>query len=332
MKARSPMPLEKSRKRKSARKPDPRGPARADPNVAVEIAGVRLSHPDKVLYPDEGVTKRDLAQYYVAVAAAMLPHLRDRPLTMVRCPSGPAKTCFYQKHPSEGAFGPLQRVAIAEKEGRGTYLIANDLPGLIALVQMDVLEIHLWSATRRSLERPDRVIFDLDPDEGLAWERVGAAALTLRTLLAEMGLDSFIKATGGKGLHVVLPIAPRYGWDEIKLFARGVAQDLARRAPAEFTATLSKAARRGKIFIDYLRNQRGATAIAPYSARAKPTAPVAMPLAWAEVEQGWHSDRFTVKTLPDWQERLRRDPWNGFFALKQRLPASILRRLRAAGK
>ena len=298
---------------------------------ATEVAGVRLTHPDKLLYPEAGISKLDLARYYERVAAAMLPHLRGRPLTMVRCPEGCTGKCFYQKHPGDYAPPSLERIPIEEQEGRTIYLIAEDVAGLVSLVQMSVLEIHLWNATRSALETPDRVIFDLDPDEGLAWERVGAAAVEVRDLLAEMGLESFVKTTGGKGLHVVMPLQPRYGWDEVKLFARSVAAELVRRAPAAYTATLSKKARGGKIFIDYLRNQRGATAVAPYSARARAGAPVAVPLTWAEVEKGWRSDRFTIATLPDRLAKLRRDPWQGMLGMKQKLPAGVLRKLRAAG-
>jgi bifunctional non-homologous end joining protein LigD len=294
------------------------------------VAGVRLSHPDKVLYAEQALTKLDLARYYVAIASHMLPHLRGRPLTLVRCPEGRQRSCFYQKHIAEGLAAELSRIEIAEKDGTGTYLIAEDAAGLVALVQMGVLEIHVWGSTRRALERPDRIVLDLDPDEGLPWDRVVEAALATRGLLAEMGLQSFAKATGGKGLHVVVPIRPKHDWDEIKLFSRAIAQELVRRAPQSYTASLAKKARRGKVFVDYLRNQRGATAIAPFSARAKPGATVAAPLDWQEVEAGLRGDRFTVTNLPERLASLAEDPWRGMTGLRQPIPAAIARQLRGA--
>lgn len=308
----------------------PRAGAAARPADA-GVAGLRLTHPDKLLYPEPGITKRDLAEYYLAVADWMLPHLRGRPLTLLRCPDGQAGDCFYQKHPGEGAPAALARIAVDEKEGRTQYFLAEDVEGLVALVQMGALELHVWGSTRQALERPDRMIFDLDPDEGLAWPRVVAAALAVRDLLAELELVSFVKSTGGKGLHVVVPLAPHHDWATIKGCARGVAEELVRRAPAAFTATLSKTARRGRIFIDYLRNQRGATAVAPYSPRARPTAPVATPLTWAEVEKGTRPDRFTVATLPARLRKLRHAPWQEMPALAQPLPQAALRRLGTMG-
>ena len=311
---------------KAAAAPPPA--AKASRGGAVEIASVRLTHPDKVLYPDKRITKLDLARYYVAVAEHMLPHVQGRPLTLVRCPDGEGKKCFYQKHPGDSAPDALQRIEIEEKEGRTTYLIADDSAGLVSLVQMGALEIHLWGSTRKKLEQPDRIIFDLDPDVGLKWDRVVEGALAVRDLLAEMGLETFVKGTGGKGLHVVLPVKPKYDWDEIKSFAHAVAGEMVRRQPDSYTPSLPKKARHGKIFIDYLRNQRGATAIAPYSARAKPGASVAAPLSWKEVEGGTRGDAFTIATLPDRLKRLRRDPWETLFEVKQQIPAAMMRKLR----
>ncbi|HUK61358.1 MAG TPA: DNA ligase D [Stellaceae bacterium] len=293
-----------------------------------EIAGVRLTHPEKILYPEAGITKLDLAQYYVAVADAMLPHVKGRPLTLLRSPDGVGGKHFYQKHPGDSAPDALGRIEIDEKEGRTIYLLADDVAGLVALVQMGVLEIHLWGSTKRAIEKPDRIIFDLDPDEGLAWDHVVEGAIRVRDLLAEMGLETWPKTTGGKGLHVVLPVRPHFEWDAIKAFSHAVADELVRRHPDAYTGTLSKRARHGRIFIDYLRNQRGATAIAPFSARAKPQAPVAMPLTWREVEAGVRADAFTVRTAPERLKKLRRDPWEGLLECRQSLPAAVMRKFR----
>jgi bifunctional non-homologous end joining protein LigD len=260
----------------------------------------------------------------------MLRELRGRPLTLVRCPEGYDKECFYQKHATKAVPAALERLDIPEGRDAGIHLLANDLRGLLSLVQMGVLEIHVWGSTRRALDRPDRVVFDFDPDEGLAWPRVVEAAFTMRHLLGELGLESFAKASGGKGLHVVVPLRPQLDWDEIKAFSKAMADEMARREPAAFTTTMAKKSRRGRIFIDYLRNQRGATAIAAYSARARPGAPVAAPLSWKEVEDGVRSDAFTIATLPGRVASLSRDPWADLAGVKQSVPAALRRKLRAA--
>ena len=300
------------------------------PRDDAAVAGFRLTNAEKVLYPEDGITKLDLARYYEAVADRILPEIAGRPLTLVRCPEGYRGQCFYQKHANKTVPAALHRIEVPEKNGHATYLTADDLPGLLSLVQLGVLEIHVWGAKRPQLERPDRVVFDFDPDAGLAWERVTAAALELRGLLDEIGLECFVKTTGGKGLHVVLPLRPRRDWDEIKAFAKAVAQEMARRQPEAYTVSLAKKARGGRIFIDYLRNQQGATAIAAYSVRARPHATVAVPLAWQEVEAGIRSDAFTIATLPKRLAGLKRDPWGDIETVKQALPAALARKLRGA--
>jgi bifunctional non-homologous end joining protein LigD len=299
--------------------------AKSDDQTA-EVAGVRLTHPGRVLYPDQGLTKLDLARYYQAVAGRLLPHLRDRPLSLVRCPSGRATECFYQKHLGAGFPRSVRRVRIREKDGgTGAYGVANSLAAVVALVQMGVLEIHAWGARRDRLERPDRLIFDLDPDEGLPWERVAAAAFELRDRLAELGLRSFLKTTGGKGLHLVVPLLRRHRWDEIHAFGAAVAADLVRRRGEAYVSTAAKEKRRGKIFLDYLRNTRGATAVAPYSTRARPGAPVSTPLAWDELTPDLRSDRYTVANLPTRLAALASDPWEGFGAVRQSITRAMTR-------
>jgi bifunctional non-homologous end joining protein LigD len=226
----------------------------------------------------------------------------------------------------------VKRVRLTEKEGgtAGIYLYVDDKAGLLSLVQMGVLEIHVWGTRVSDIEHPDRVVMDLDPDEGLPWERVVAGAVTLRRMLDDIGLESFVKGTGGKGLHVVVPLRPRHDWVEIKAFSKWLAEELVQREPNAYTAVMAKKKRHGKIFIDYLRNQRGANAIVAYSARARPNAPVAAPLTWKEVEDGVRSDAFTVRTLPERLAALAQDPWEELGRVKQSLTAAVLRKLPAA--
>jgi bifunctional non-homologous end joining protein LigD len=284
------------------------------------VAGVHLTHPDRVLYPDEGITKRELARFYEEIADWILPHLRSRPTALVRCPEGVTGSCFYQKHVRISAPETLRRVEIREKVKAGEYLVVDDLPGLIGLVQMDILEIHTWNSRYERLEQPDRIVFDLDPAEDVAWRRVPDAARLLREELRAMGLESFVKTTGGKGLHVVVPIAPGPSWDECVEFSRSMAQRIAGERPREFVATASKARREGRIFIDYLRNLRGATAVSAYSTRARPGAPVSTPLRWQELEPRLRSDQYTVRNLQRRLSALREDPWEGWDRLRQTLP------------
>ena len=290
---------------------------------SITFEGVRLTHPDRILYPDRGITKLALAQYYAAVKDWAVPQIAHRPLTLVRCPDGQAGQCFYQKHLSSGVPDVVGRIEIPEKSGSETYPVIDNLAGLIAMVQMGVLEIHLWGSTVDKLETPDRIIFDFDPDEGLPWERVTAAAIEMREALLGIGLQSFVKTTGGKGLHVVAPVAPKLGWDAIKEFSKWVAERFVAAYPDRFTSNMAKRARSGRIYIDYLRNGRGATAIAPYSARARAGATVATPLFWEEVEKGVKPDGFTVTSLPQRLARLKSDPWAEMPTLRQSIGAKI---------
>lgn len=297
------------------------------PSVSLSAApsnrapAVPLSHPDKVLYPEPGLSKRDLAEYYLSVADRMLPEIAGRPLTLLRCPHGQHRDCFYQKHADDSASSAILRVSIPEKGKPAEYMAVDTREGLLALTQMNVLEIHVWGARRTRLTRPDRVVFDLDPDAGLPWEAVPRAAARLHERLLDLGLQSFLRTTGGKGLHVVMPLVRRHDWDQVKSFARAVAVEMVHRYPGEYTATLSKAARRGKLFIDYLRNGQGSTAIASYSTRAHPRATVAVPLAWEELETV-RSDAFTVTDLATRLEST--DPWAELGTVRQSLTKPIL--------
>ncbi len=293
----------------------------AVPPDASQVAGVRITHPERVLYPPQDITKLDLARFYESIAEWILPHLRGRPTSLVRCPEGLAKECFYQKHVGVWAPAALRRVRIQEKKKVGEYLVVDDLAGLIGLVQIGTLEIHTWNCVFERLERPDRLIFDLDPADDVAWPDVVKAARTLRGHLQGMGLESFIKTTGGKGFHLVVPLENGPGWDDCLAFSRRVAEDLARDAPRSFTADVAKSERHGRIYIDYLRNLRGATAVAAFSTRARRGAPVSTPIAWDELGPRLRADHFTVSNLPRRLSSLRRDPWEDYARTRQRLPA-----------
>jgi bifunctional non-homologous end joining protein LigD len=298
-----------------------RPPSAAAPRNDDSVAGVRLTHPDRVLYPGQGTTKRDLALFYEAIAEWIVPHLADRPTTLVRCPEGLQKPCFYQKHTGTWAPESLRRVRIKEQKKTGEYLVADTLAGLVGLVQIGILEIHTWSSKTAHLEQPDRLVFDLDPDPAVPWARVIDAARLLRDRLAREKLASFVKTTGGKGLHVVVPIAPERSWDDCALFASRFSEAIVRDFPGEYVATMSKAKRKGKIFIDHLRNVRGATSVAAYSTRAKPGAPVSAPLRWDELDEKTGPAHFTIANLLPRLARLRADPWKDYWTSRQRLPS-----------
>ncbi len=303
--------------------PRERAPAGSEVKANPGRTRVRLTHPDRVLWPELGLTKADLAAYYESVAELMLPHVVGRPLAIVRCPRGRSEPCFFQKHASSSLPKAIRGVPVGEKKGGAAHLMIDDLDGLLSLVQLGALEIHPWGARADRLERPDRVVFDLDPGPGIEWRQVVDAALGLRQTLASLALTSFVRTSGGKGLHVLLPLERRTSWDDLKAFARGVAEELVRKDPKRYVATASKARREKRIFIDWLRNARGATAIAPYSTRAREGAPVAAPLAWEELGKIRKSDAFDVRGM---QERIARRgvPWAGFFSVRQRIGTSLL--------
>ena len=282
---------------------------------AVPVAGVRLTHPGRVLYPDQGVTKRALAEYLVAVADRMLPHLAGRPLALVRCPGGLERPCFYQQHAGAGLPAALPRVTVPEAGGAAEHVAVAAPAHLVALAQVGVIELHPWGSRADDLEHPDRLVLDLDPGEGVPFAEVAAAAREVRERLAAAGLAGFAKTTGGKGLHVTAPLAPGQTWDAAKAFAKGLADAMAADDPRRFTAEAAKAGRGGRIYLDYLRNDRGATAVAPYSPRARRGATVAAPVAWAEVAPALDPAALTVRTVP-----ARSDTWAGFAKAAAPLP------------
>ncbi len=289
------------------------------------IAGVRVTHPDRIVYPDAGVTKRDIANFYVEVADWILPHVTRRPLSLVRCPEGQGKPCFFQKNAGRGMPDVLGRITIESDKTSTEFCVVNDVAGLIALVQMGVLEIHPWGATIDNIERPDRLIFDLDPGPEVEWSEIALAARRLRELLTDLELESFLKTTGGKGLHLVVPIARRLTWDDAKAFSRGVVERLAAQFPNDYVTKAAKNVRQNKIFLDYLRNDRGSTAVVAYSTRARSGAPVSTPLAWEELTKTTAGNTYTVKNLPARLSRLKRDPWAELLTSRQAISAKARR-------
>lgn len=293
-----------------------------DPN-ADSIGGVRITSVDKLLFSDTTITKRELAIYYQDVAPWLLPHIVRRPLVLVRCPEGQSKECFYQKHPGIGTPKHLRRIPIRESSKSEEYVVVDDVEGLISLSQIGVLEIHAWGSREDKLEQPDRLIFDLDPGPEVAWKVVVDSAKRIRDFLQELGLETFVKTTGGKGLHLVAPINRKQEWDEVKAFCKDVAHLLVAAAPDLYMATMSKAARTQKIFVDYLRNGRGATAVVPFSPRARPNAPVSTPLTWKELNPKITANHFTIENVRRRLSALTNDPWQEFGKLRQSLTGPL---------
>jgi bifunctional non-homologous end joining protein LigD len=292
--------------------------------------GFELTNLDKVLYPEQGITKGELIAYLAVVAEWMLPQLADRPLTLVRCPEGRHKPCFFQKKIFPGSPKSIGTVKLQEEDGSLVdYMKVKDMPGLVGLAQLGTLEIHTWGCHADKVERPDFMVFDLDPEVGLGWEHVALAAFDVRRRLGELGFTSFVKTTGGKGLHVCAPIKRNIDWDSFKAFTKVFADKMAADDPSKYTSNMAKAARKGRIFVDYLRNGRNATFITPFSPRARPNAPVAVPITWEELAHGVDPSAFTTKTVPARLAKLAKDPWEGIDALDQAITAASWRALGA---
>lgn len=283
--------------------------------------GVTITSPDRLLFPDAGISKRDLVAYYEAVAEHMLPQLRGRLLTLRRCPRGADKPCFVQQHPGNTLPDAVRVVAIIEESGaEGAHLYVDDLAGLLSLVQLATLEFHGWGSRVDALERPDRLVFDLDPDPDLPWRRVVEAAVTIRDNLAAVDIASWPLLSGGKGIHVVVPLAPGPDWEAAGRFARSLAETLADKHPGAYTTTSAKADRPGRIYLDTQRNERGATAIMPYSTRARAGAPVAMPVTWDELAYVKSAATFSLADCKAIEERLKGGSLAGWSGTPQRLP------------
>lgn len=289
------------------------------------VAGVAISNPDRVMYPELGIRKLELAEFYEAIAPRLLPHLRDRPLTLLHCPKGLSGDCTFMKHSKLWAPDVVRRVKIAEKKKIGDYLIIDDLAALIGVVQMDVLELHTWNTTFTRVEQPDRIVMDLDPGPKVPWAEVSKAALLLRSALKALGLLSWVKTTGGAGLHVVAPLRPELDWSECLRFSKLLALLLVKQNPKLYTTNFAKAGRQRQILIDYLRNNRTNTSVSAYSLRAKPRAPISAPLRWDELEdEALRSDQFTIRTVMKRLAQNKKDPWADYFTAKQRLTREMI--------
>ncbi len=287
-------------------------------NGADDYRGVRLTHPAREMFPGSGITKKHVAEHYVLCGARFLEHASGRPVSLIRCPEGAGEKCFFQKHGAAAAPKGLSTAKIAEKGGKaGDYLVIDDEASVISAVQISAIEFHLWGSKIDRIEKPDRLVFDLDPDESLPFRAVRDAALAIREALRELSLESFPLLTGGKGVHVVAPLRRTREWPEVKEFSRCVAMSFAKTAPTIFVAAASKARRTGRIFIDWMRNQRGATAIAPYSLRARDGAPVAAPISWNELKTIESGHAFTIATIGKRLDRASLDPWPGYAAINQ---------------
>ena len=301
-----------------------RGPARAatkgnamsTTNPTDEIV---ITHPDRVVFPDDGIRKQEVADYYRAIAPWLLPEIAGRPLSVVRCPQGAGRPCFFQKHHGQG-MRQVDSVRLREESGeQEEYLVVHDEAGLMELVPFNALEFHPWGAKADAPDLADRLVFDLDPGPDVPWKDVVAAARTVRARLEELHLESWLRTSGGKGLHVVVPLRPACPWEQVKAFAHGFADALAASEPLKFLATSSKRLRKGRVFVDYLRNSRGATSVASFSLRARPGAPVAMPMRWAELGRLKSAAQFTLRNTPARVRRLRSHPWDGIDDVEQDL-------------
>jgi bifunctional non-homologous end joining protein LigD len=296
--------------------------SRSRSRAAIEVGRVRISSADRVVYPDLGLTKSDVARYYEAVAGAMLPHLRGRPLTLFHCPEGLSGECRFMKHSKVWAPAAVRRVRIPEKAKVGEYLVVDTEEALLSVVQMDVLELHTWNSTADRVEEPDRIVLDLDPGPEVPFAEVVLAARLARDALRAIGLAAFLKTTGGAGLHVVAPIVPA-PWQECLGVARALATALSRHDPRRFTTSFARAGRERKILVDYLRNNRTNTSVAAFSTRARPGAPVSVPIAWEELSPGLRPDRYTIRSVPRRLRSLRADPWRGYDAARRPLARDV---------
>jgi bifunctional non-homologous end joining protein LigD len=287
---------------------------------------VRITHPERVVFPDTTITKGDVAAYYASIIDWLLPEIAARPLSIIRCPDGAGATCFFQKHHADKLGAHVGSILLKEKTGSDRYLYVDDPRGVLELVQMSTIEFHPWGSRIDEPEKPDRLVFDLDPAPGIGWNDLVAAARDVRARVRAHGLESFPRLTGGKGLHVVVPIRRVALWDEAKAFCERIANEMAAAKPERYLAHASKAAREGRIFIDWLRNARGATSVASFSLRARAGAPVAMPVRWEELARLGGANAFDLASALKRVKAMRWHPWGDFAKTKQALPRRQMRR------
>jgi bifunctional non-homologous end joining protein LigD len=294
---------------------------------AVPAADVRITHPERIVFPGTAITKGDVAAYYASVMEWFLPEVARRPLSVIRCPDGAGAGCFFQKHHADKLGAHVASVLLEEKSGGSDrYLYVEDARGVLELVQMNALEFHPWGSRVDDPERPDRLVFDLDPAPGVGWADLVAAAKDVRKRVEKHGLESFPRLSGGKGVHVVVPIRRGPEWAEAKAFCETIADEMAAEDPTRYLAHASKAERKGRIFIDWLRNTRGATSVASWSLRARAGAPVAMPVRWSDLAKIESPAAFDLAAAMKRAKTLRKDPWEGFAMTKQALPKRSSRR------
>jgi bifunctional non-homologous end joining protein LigD len=311
---------------KSAARPAKKPTAKRAPAAADTLGGIRITHPERVVFPGTALTKGDVAAYYAAVMDWLLPEIEDRPLSIIRCPDGAGATCFFQKHHADKLGAHVGSILLKEKTGSDRYLYIDDPRGVLELVQMNALEFHPWGSRIDEPEMPDRLVFDLDPAPGIGWSDLVTAAKDVRARMRAHGLESFPRLSGGKGVHVVVPIRRGPDWDQAKAFCERIADEMAQDQPERYLATASKAAREGRIFIDWLRNARGATSVASFSLRARAGAPVAMPIKWEELARIRSPAAFDLVAALKRVKAMRAHPWGDFAKTKQSLSRSSTRR------
>lgn len=319
------MPTRSRSERPASRRPSPkakrserRAPRAGDSSATV--VGVRISHADRVIYPDLEMSKIEFARYFERIADWIVPHVAGRPLTLVHCPAGIAAPCNFLKHAK--AWGPsaLRRVQIQEKTKIGEYLVADSIEAVVSLAQMGIVEIHTWNSTADDIERPNRIVWDLDPGPEVLWQQVVKAAELVREGLTTLKLRSWVKTTGGRGLHVVVPLKPKRTVAECLDFSRAVAEAIVRANPQAYTTAFAKSGRERKVLIDYLRNNRTNTSVCAFSPRARPGATVSMPLGWNELREP--PERWTMLTVPRRIAHIRADPWTGYWESAQTISAA----------
>jgi bifunctional non-homologous end joining protein LigD len=317
-----PVVITKSSKEKPAhrgRENDAGHTSKKQSTDRVDVLGVSISHSDRVIFKDVGITKGELAQYYAAASPWILKDIAGHPVSLLRCPEGTAGDCFYQRNPGTG-LGPDVKPFRWKHKGKSyEYLYIENEKGLIEFVQMGAIELHPWGARVGRIDYPDRLIFDLDPDQGVPFDAVKMAAKDLRRRLSDKGLESYLKCTGGKGLHVTVRLAEKDNWGKVKAFGAALAEEMVRDVPAAYVATMSKAKRKGKIFFDYFRNDYTATAIADFAVRARPGAPVALPLEWKELDKLHAANQFSIRDVLNRLKKYKPEP--GRYGKRQKLPA-----------